>query len=205
MKKNITKTILLMMITIIPMMSIPMTILSCQTKKEITRTSADTVTDLSGRWNDTDSRVVAEAMIKDMLNAAWIDNFIADTGKKPVIIAGYVKNRSSEHIEVSGIISDIEKAVINSGEATVVASSAQRSQIRDERDSQQEESSFDTIKRLGEETGADYMLIGNIISQTDAAGKTTAVTYQVSLELIHIESTQKVWVGDHKIKKIIEQ
>lgn len=200
MKKHITKTILVLIITIIPMM-----ILSCQTKKEITRTDSDTVTDLSGRWNDTDSRLVAEEMIQDMLSAAWINNFVADTGKNPVVIAGYIKNRSSEHIEVSGIVADIEKAVINSGRATVVASSAQRSQIRNERDDQQEESSFDTIKRLGEETGADYMLIGNIISQTDAAGKTTAVTYQVNLELIHIETTQKVWVGDKKIKKIIEQ
>lgn len=200
MKKHITKTILVLIITIIPMM-----ILSCQTKKEITRTDSDTVTDLSGRWNDTDSRLVAEEMIQDMLSAAWINNFVADTGKNPVVIAGYIKNRSSEHIEVSGIVADIEKAVINSGRATVVASSAQRSQIRNERDDQQEEASFDTIKRLGEETGADYMLIGNIISQTDAAGKTTAVTYQVNLELIHIETTQKVWVGDKKIKKIIEQ
>lgn len=178
---------------------------ACTSAKVVSRTSADTITDLSGRWNDTDSRLVAEQMITDMLGRPWLEQFNSANQKPPVIIAGYVKNRSSEHIEVSGIIADIERELINSSKATVVASSAERTQIREERLDQQDEASFETIKRLGEETGADYMLIGTIISQTDAAGDTTAVTYQVDLELIHIENTQKVWIGNKKIKKIIER
>ena len=178
---------------------------SCASQKTVSRTAVDTVTDLSGRWNDTDSRLVAEAMIADMVGRPWLDTFVSENGRIPVIIAGYVKNRSSEHIEVSGIIADIEKELINSGKATIVASSQQRAQIRQEKGEQQEEASFDTIKRLGEETGADHMLIGNIISQTDAEGDKTAVTYQVNLELVHIETTQKVWLGDKKIKKVIER
>lgn len=190
--------ILLIMIGVLGILTV-----SCKSKG-VERTSTDTVTDLSGRWNDTDSRLVAEEMIKTMLEGGWLQEHTSKAdGKKPVIIAGYIKNRSSEHIEVSGIVADIEKALINSGKATVVADSSQREQIRQEKNQQQEEASFDTIKRLGEETGADYMLIGNIVSQTDAAGKTTAVTYQVNLELVEIETTQKVWVGDKKIKKII--
>lgn len=178
---------------------------SCVGQKTVTRTSADTITDLSGHWNDTDSRLVAEAMISDMLNRPWIDSFVSKKNNPPVIIAGYVKNRSSEHIEVSGIITDIERELINSGKATVVANSIQRNQIREERNEQQDESSFYTIKRLGKETGADFMLIGTIISQSDADGDTTAITYQIDLELIDIENTQKVWLGNKKIKKIIQR
>ncbi len=183
---------------------ISMVFFSCQSRK-VERTSVDTVTDLSGRWNDTDSRLVSEAMIQDMLVRPWLEEFVSQNNKKPVIIAGYIKNRSSEHIEVNSFLKDIERTLINSGKATVVASSRERKQIRVEREDQQSSSAFETIKRLGEETGADYMLIGSIIAQSDALDKVTAVTYQTDLELIHIETNEKVWLGTKKIKKIITQ
>ncbi len=174
---------------------------------QVTRTSVDTVTDLSGRWNDTDSRLVSEAMITDMLTAPWLSNHqeTAKTVQKPVIITGYIRNRSSEHIEVSTFIKDIERSLVNSGKATVVASSDERLQIRTEREDQQTQASSATVKRLGEETGADYVLIGNIGSQSDSIDRTTAITYQIDLELISVENTEKIWIGLKKIKKVIQR
>ncbi len=174
---------------------------------QVTRTSVDTVTDLSGRWNDTDSRLVSESMIADMLTAPWLPNHeeTSQTQKKPVIITGSIRNKSSEHIEVSTFIKDIERSLVNSRKATVVASSDERLQIRAEREDQQTQASSATIKRLGEETGADYVLIGNISSQSDNIDRTTAITYQIDLELISVENTEKIWIGLKKIKKIIKQ
>ncbi len=181
-------------------------VMSCASNsKTVTRTSTDTITDFSGKWNDTDSRLVSEAMIDDMLKAAWISRFKAENNKDPVVITGYIRNRSSEHIETTAFIKDIERAFINSGQVTIVANANERSQIRTEKEDQQTQASFETIKRLGEETGADFMLIGTIISQTDAVDNSTAVTYQVDLELINIENTQKAWIGTKKIKKVIDQ
>ena len=40
----------------------------CSSSKQVTRVAADTTIDLSGRWNDTDSRMVAEGIIGDCLN-----------------------------------------------------------------------------------------------------------------------------------------
>jgi len=40
----------------------------CGASKSVTRISADTQTDLSGRWNDTDSKLVAESMISDVIS-----------------------------------------------------------------------------------------------------------------------------------------
>jgi hypothetical protein len=39
----------------------------CGAETRVTRVDAGVVTDLSGRWNDTDSRMVAESMVKDAL------------------------------------------------------------------------------------------------------------------------------------------
>lgn len=178
--------------------------ISCISRK-VERTSVETVTDLSGRWNDTDSRLVSEQMIQDMLSRPWFHEFRAAKNKKPTIIAGYVKNRSSEHIETTTFIKDMERALINSGKATVVANSGERNQIRAERLDQQSSASFETIKRLGQETGADFILIGLIVTQNDALKNKSTVVYQVDLELINIETNEKSWIGTKKIKKIITQ
>ena len=41
----------------------------------VSRVDAATVTDLSGRWNDTDSRMVAEGMIKEALSQPWLTTY----------------------------------------------------------------------------------------------------------------------------------
>ncbi len=41
------------------------------TNRTVTRVSPDQQIDLSGRWNDTDSKLVADEMINDVLNRPW--------------------------------------------------------------------------------------------------------------------------------------
>ena len=88
--------------------------IACQ-KKVVTRMETDEVTDLSGRWNDTDSRMVSETMVKDCLNHPWISEHLRAASANPVIIVGIIRNKSSEHIPVTTFVSDIERAYINSG------------------------------------------------------------------------------------------
>jgi len=179
---------------------------ACATSsRTVQRTSADTTTDLSGRWNDTDSRLVAEEMIGDLLNSGWLGRFTQEQDREPVVIVGNVRNLSSEHIDTTPFIKDMERELINSGRVTFVASADERAAVREERLDQQTEASPETIKRLGEETGADFMLRGTITSQTDAVEGTRAVLYQVDLELINIETNEKAWINTKKIKKVIEQ
>jgi len=173
--------------------------------RSVERTSADTVTDLSGRWNDTDSRLVAEEMISDTMTFPWLQEFTDAEGRKPVVIVGSIRNRSSEHIDTRVFTKDIERELIRSGRVKFVASSDERGQIRDEKEDQQNEASLDTMKRIGQETGADFMLLGNISSIVDAVDNRKVVFYQVDMELIAIETSEKVWIGSKEIKKEIEQ
>ena len=178
---------------------------SCSSPRTVTRVSSDTQIDLSGRWNDTDAQLVAEAMISDSLRRPWIANFTSAEGRNPVVIVGDVQNRSSEHIETLVFTKSLERELINSGKVKFVASDAERQGVRQERMSQQTEASPDTMKRLGQETGADFFLSGIITSVTDRADGQRVVFYKVNLELIHMESNEKVWIGDKEIKKVIEQ
>ncbi len=174
--------------------------------KRVERIEPSKVVDLSGRWNDTDSRMVAETMVKEALERPWVENFSKrHAGKEPTVIVGTVANKSAEHIPIETFTKDLERELTNSGRVVFVASKGERDEVREERLDQQRQSSPDTAKGLGKETGADYMLKGTINSIQDEESGTKVVFYQVTLEMIDLESNAKVWFGDKKIKKIIER
>ena len=68
----------------------------CSASKQVTRVDSDTTIDLSGRWNDADSRMVADEIIGDCLNHPWINNHGISAGGKPVVIVGGIRNKSME-------------------------------------------------------------------------------------------------------------
>lgn len=180
-------------------------LIGCGGGRTVKRISPDETTDLSGRWNDKDASLVAEEMIGDMLSSPWLSEFGQKHNKKPTIIVGTVRNMSSEHVNMEVFIKDMERELINSGQIQFVASADEREEIREERIDQQTHASVETAKKLGEEYGADYVLIGTFKSIEDVIEGKKAVLYSVDLELIDVEKNLKVWIGNKKIKKLIEQ
>ncbi len=172
--------------------------------RTVTRVSPDQQIDLSGRWNDTDSKMVAEEMINDVLNRPWRDDFMKAGGKKPVIIVGMIQNKTTEHIESETFIKDMEREFINSGMVRVVQNSVFREKLREERADQGEFASLETQSKWGQELGADFMLFGVMTSITDSYKKEKVVNYKVNLELANLQTNEKVWIGDKEIKKFIK-
>lgn len=170
----------------------------------VSRVDTDTVQDLSGNWNDTDSRLVSSRMVIDMMNQSWLTKYQVANGKNPVVIVGNVRNLSHEHINTRTFISDLEMALINSGEVEFVASSQERQDIRDERTDQMDNATLATQNLAGKELGANYMLQGQINSIFDAAKDTQVKYYQIDLTLISLADNHKVWIGQKKIKKVLE-
>jgi uncharacterized protein (TIGR02722 family) len=185
--------------------SLALLVAGCGGGKQVTRLDPNTQTDLSGKWNDTDSRLVAEEMIHDCLSRPWLTDFAAAKGAKPVVTVGTIENMSHEHINTDVFIADFERELINSGSVRFVAAKAWRDEIRAERQEQQEFASKETMKKMRNETGADFMLQGTVKSIVDEEGGKQAVFYQTDLELINIETMEKVWIGQKQIKKGISQ
>jgi penicillin-binding protein activator len=176
---------------------------SCNRK--VTRISENKQEDLSGRWNNTDSRLTAEELIKECNGGKWIGDYIARSGgKKPVVIVGFVTNKSHEHIEAETFMLDLEKSFINQGQVKLVQGGDKRAQVRAERGDQQDNASQSTMKSFGLEMGADYMLQGDINSIVDSYKRKKVVYYQINLQLTDLQSNEVVWIGDKKITKYIK-
>lgn len=179
-------------------------ILSFSCSRSVTRITPETDIDLSGRWNDADSRKVADQMIYDLFNSDDFKNFATTKGSKPVIVVGYVRNKTSEHIDADNFIRKMEVVIHNSNVADVVESSDFRDEIRKERAEQQDFSDPATVKKFGKELGADLMLFGDMTSETDVYNKKRVVNYITTLFLTDIETNRRVWYGQHEIKKLVK-
>ncbi|MGH8640996.1 MAG: penicillin-binding protein activator LpoB [Burkholderiales bacterium] len=172
---------------------------ACSTSVE--RLDLSEAKDLSGAWNDTDSRLVSEEMIRDSLSRAWLQEWGGK--KRPAIIVGEVRNLSHEHINVNTFTLDVERALINSGKVDFVAAKTERKGIREERKDQDLHAREDTRNPMGKELGADFMLTGTINTIVDPSGSTQVRFYQVNMTLISLADNRKVWVGQKEIRKLV--
>lgn len=91
---------------IVLVLGVILSFMSCSANRKVVRIDSNEVVDLSGRWNDTDSRLVSSNMIQDLLSGRWILNYesAAWGGKLPVVVVGTVQNKSHEHIDAETFI-----------------------------------------------------------------------------------------------------
>lgn len=190
---------------IIILSAIALMSLTFSCNRSVTRVDSNKEIDLSGRWNDTDSKLAAEELINEALKGPWLSNFLQENnGNRPVVITGFVENKSHEHIEAETFVKDLEKSFIRTQKVRLVQGGEKREAIRAERADQQTNASISTMKKWGLEVGADYMLQGVINSIVDSYKNQKVVYYQIDLELTHIQTNEIVWIGDKKIKKFVK-
>jgi uncharacterized protein (TIGR02722 family) len=177
----------------------------------VARVGADTQVDLSGRWNDTDIRLVCDTLITEALVSPRIDAYIRDyagqhNGEIPTVIVGRFKNTSSEHIDTTIISGIMRTAIINSGRLEFVEGGSTREELRAERQDQQGNASEETAAALANETGANLMLTGEVNSVVDKAGNQTVRSYFVKATITNVETNRILWEGaNNEIKKVVTQ
>lgn len=177
----------------------------CSPHRYVDRVEPNTPIDVDYRFNDVDARATYQAMVQDCLSRPWIDGHYQNFGgRKPVVIVGPIENATEDRIDTKLITTDIERELINSGRVTFVAMKGQRDPIREEREQGQEWSRPETRKQMKAETGADYMMLGRIMQDSPRAlsGKSGVNYYKINLEVINLETNEKVWIGTNEIKKV---
>ena len=179
---------------------------ACRTGTHVARMDVNQTVDVSGNWNDSDAKFVADTMIKQALNTPWVERFMrAKQGKTPTIIVGRITNKSTEHINTAVFMNRLENAFTNSASVDVLTSGAAREEARAERVDQQGNAAADTRARLQAETGADFILQGEINTVIDQEGGVAVKFYQIDLRLTNMETNVRTWVGSHQIKKMVQR
>jgi uncharacterized protein (TIGR02722 family) len=172
---------------------------------QVSRIDPSTEVELSGRWNDSDSRSVADQMISQLSASTRYQEYAKTKGTRPTIIVGMVRNKTSEHIDAANYIKKLEAAIFNSGLADIVESGEFRDKLRVERVEQRDFADPVTVAEWGKETGADLMLFGEMTSETDVYHNQRVVNYVTTLFLTDMETNQRIWYGQQEIKKLIRK
>ena len=184
--------------------SIAIIVLLTTCARSVTRMEPSKAVDLSGRWNDTDSRMIADKMIANLLSSEKYKEYAKQLGKKPTMIVGIVKNKTSEHIDADNYIKKFELAIFNSGLAELVESDSFRDKLREERAQQADFADPATMAKWGMEAGANLMLFGEMTSETDVYQKKRVVNYVTTLFLTDMETNKRIWYGQEEIKKYVK-
>lgn len=190
--------------SLLALATISFSLLTACANRKVTRIDPSETADISGSWNNTDSRLTAEELTDQILSGKWLNNHVSAKGKKPVVIVGMITNKSHEHIQAETFMKDLERSFINTQKVGLVQSGKKREEMRAEKADMQSNASVSTMKKFGLENGADFILQGSINSIVDAYKRKKTVTYQVNLELTNIETNEIVWIGDKKIAKYVK-
>ena len=169
------------------------------------RVAAQTASDLSGTWNDTDARLTSESLIRDCFAAEWMGDFQRQNKRLPTIRVASITNKTDEHIDAEIFIKNIEAAIIQSRRARVLAQAGLETAAIDTEQARAASGrqAAATSVKSGQELGADYVVAVRISSIIDEISKKMTKFYKINVELISPTTGEKTWIGDYEIKKLI--
>ena len=145
------------------------------------------------RWNETDARKAAEALVKAVLQKPWLHRFKATQKRRPVIGVDELRNKTAEHIDTKALTDYVRDELINSGQVRFI-NIAKRGRLQKEMTHQQS-------GVVRQQIGIDYLFGGTLSSQEHVRGGLKTVTYQVVLTLTNLETAEIEWSKKHLIKK----
>ncbi len=169
---------------------------------------------LSGNWNDSDSRAVAENLAHSVATAPWVAAFTQEHGQSPVLRIGRIRVRTralDDVVDPAIFAADIERALIASGLVRVVANRSEAAMQAEERS--------DAVAHAAQAPAVhatlapDVILSGTLLTQDDrvldrgiGGGTYKQVKfYQLDLAIADITTTEILWRGSVERKKLITQ
>ncbi|MBI5367529.1 MAG: penicillin-binding protein activator LpoB [Planctomycetes bacterium] len=156
---------------------------------------------VSERYNDTDLRTIAEAMVNSMVQHP----VIRDAATKPIIMVGMVTNRSDQHVDVKSLTDKIRTALIKTGCVRAIDETA-----RPELAAEYEYQSSGYVdpnqkKGPGKQISQDFHLRGDIASITDRGPGVQVNFMKFTMQLTDLSTNEIIWTDDKEIKKVTER
>ena len=158
---------------------------------------ANAVETLTVDFGSTDLQMIAAKMVNSMLSSPVIQE-----QHRPVVQVASVQNKTNEHIDTKAITDKIRTTLIQSGKVRFSAGES-RDLVNRELEYQSGSGYVDsnTRKRIGKQVGSDYLLTGAVSSIKKRRGKTVDVYYQITMNLVNLETGLIDWSDEKDIRK----
>lgn len=151
-------------------------------------------------FGSTDLQSIAAKMVDDVLSFPPIVQMTAE--RRPVVFVDRIKNKTTEHIDTESITDSIQTKLLQSGKFRFVDMTAVK-QIQEQLNFQMDSGMVDPSKAVafGKQTGAEFMLYGNLSSIVKRNDDEKDVYYKFTMKMVNLESGIMEWAGEKEIRK----
>ena len=175
----------------------------------------DKVETLTIDFGSTDLQTLAGSMADSLSEAPQLSHYQKSADDKRIVVytAG-IENRTSEHIDTSGIMDSIRVGLLKSGKFRLAATQQGQDELAEQVRFQQGSGRVDPeqAKAFGKQLGADMTLVGRLRSIEksrdrnieDAGKKTDDVYYQFVMDLVDITTGETVWAEQKELRKTMK-
>jgi hypothetical protein len=179
-------------------------LVGCSGDPKIQYGDATSVETTTLEFGSTDLQTIAATLVDDLVTFPPIVQLTAN--KRPVVFVDTIKNKTTEHIDTEYITDSIQTKLLKSGKFRFVDMTAVRA-VQEQMKFQADSGMVDPGKAaaFGKQTGAEYMLYGNMSSIVKRNSSTQDVYYKFTLKLMDLESGLMEWAGEKEIRKTGEK
>lgn len=156
---------------------------------------------LDDKFNEADMQQMSDTVIKAMVACPYV----AKAEKPPVVVVEKVENRTEEHIDTEAMTDMIRTALIKTGKVRFIN--------KKERGMREEELNYHasgavagpSAKKKGNETGADYILSGALMTNIQEVGKDKMIYYKLTMNLTNLDTNTIDCVEEKQVRKKYEK
>lgn len=164
---------------------------------------ATSVQALSTDFSSTDLQTISAKMVDSLLTFPPIVE--ATSQRRPVLVVGSIKNRTTRWIDGKAITDTITSKLILSGKFRFVDRSTDR-EVIDELKTQQEGglTNPNKAKQFGQQEAAEYIITGDFIDISQEARGKRDVYYKFTLSLRNLQTGIVEWKDEKEIRKLVD-
>jgi len=179
-------------------------LVACSNNPKISYGDATGVETTNTDFGSTDLQTIAAKLVDDLVSFPPIVKLTADN--RPIVFVDKIKNKTTEHIDTESITDTIQTKLLQSGKFRFVDMTAVK-QIQDQLQFQMDSGMVDPTKAVafGKQTGAEFMLYGNMSSIIKRNSDTKDVYYKFTLKLVNLETGILEWASEKEIRKTGEK
>ena len=151
---------------------------------------------VTNEFGSTDLQMIAEKMTGSLLESGIFKN-------RPTVTVSTVKNKTSEYIDTTNVISSIQTTLVKSGKVRFTRSINEMQSGVDELARQNQSGLYkqNSTAKIGNMTAAKYSLEGELTSIVKQNSGTKDVYYKFTLKMFDVEEGTIEWQEEKEIRK----
>ena len=179
---------------------------SFKAKRVDANESDEKALEITDKWVSRDTEKVVGDVLKDIQNHKGFQRFLRQHGRTPTVFIGEIKNMTSEaYFPINDINDEFLTEISSSGDFILVDAAAREAILGEMTYQHDGMVNPNTAKKVGEQTGADLMIFGNVHMKPESRGGKTIKQYAINIRMTDIEKGIEVLRVRTKLDKYSEQ